>query len=427
MDGAPQTTQPHRASIAPGMWSRLDEMFVIVAVRPKLASDVKVKKSNDSLELIHLSSGRTLDIDEDELRIVKQFDGKKTIYEIIVADLGQERKFNIDIVLQLVDRVVRANMLESFPPSMFRQIETYLGKRALQLSRAAQPTDPNTPHQEPLSSYEQVPWRPRTPMLAERAQFLRSVELLKPLDLVTIGGLAEVAHEEAFPALTNIVTEGGSSDRFFIIKSGEANVLLVNEEGERKRVAKLGPGDCFGEAGLLEAATRNATVRTGPSRPVIALTFDAQAFERIISPSVAEFRGRTSITRKKLQLENISLFSQLSPDVLERIAHTIREVRYPEGAAIFTQGEVGDAMYIVAEGGVSIERDGVSVAVLGEEDFFGETALLFSQPRNATVRTTVDTILLSIERDAFQHFVREHLVSRRDMMPMILNRLHGGV
>ena len=50
-------------------------------------------------------------------------------------------------------------------------------------------------------------------------------------------------------------------------------------------------------------------------------------------------------------------------------------------------------------------EDGQELAKIGPGGFFGEMSLLTGAPRNATVRTTVDSELLEITGAAFRQFV----------------------
>ncbi len=59
-----------------------------------------------------------------------------------------------------------------------------------------------------------------------------------------------------------IIREGGYSNDFYVIEEGTAKV-----EREGEHLADLGPGDFFGEQGLLEKQARSATViSTSPIR-----------------------------------------------------------------------------------------------------------------------------------------------------------------
>lgn len=56
-----------------------------------------------------------------------------------------------------------------------------------------------------------------------------------------------------------VIVEGQKAGSFYIIRSGRAGVW-INREGERVKVASLGPGSCFGEISLLTGGPCTATV-----------------------------------------------------------------------------------------------------------------------------------------------------------------------
>ncbi|HXV79057.1 MAG TPA: cyclic nucleotide-binding domain-containing protein [Candidatus Binatia bacterium] len=99
---------------------------------------------------------------------------------------------------------------------------------------------------------------------------------------------------------------------------------------------------------------------------------------------------------------------------------------YRDGEIIVRQGEVGNCMYVIQSGKVEVveEVNGkiVPLAVLGENDFFGEMAIFEDQVRSATVRAlgavrvlTVDkkTLLRRIQQDPALAFrLLEHLCHR---------------
>jgi CRP-like cAMP-binding protein len=64
-------------------------------------------------------------------------------------------------------------------------------------------------------------------------------------------------------------------------------------------------------------------------------------------------------------------------------------------------------MYVVTRGEavVLLEPGNREVARIGPGGFFGETSLLTGDPRNATVKTTVDSELLEIAVESFRRFV----------------------
>lgn len=98
---------------------------------------------------------------------------------------------------------------------------------------------------------------------------LQRVPMLHPLPLPAIEQLARGLEPLAVPAGTAVVTEGEIGDRYYVIESGEADVL-----GEDRTVATLGPGEGFGEIALLRSTRRTATVVAKSALELRALSSD---------------------------------------------------------------------------------------------------------------------------------------------------------
>jgi len=83
----------------------------------------------------------------------------------------------------------------------------------------------------------------------------------------------------------------------------------------------------------------------------------------------------------------------------------ITQVHYEPGDVIFSQGDLGDSLFLILEGEVAaeIEENGERrvVASMGPGEQFGEMALLSRQPRSATVRCTKSMTALTIPKGDF--------------------------
>ena len=88
---------------------------------------------------------------------------------------------------------------------------------------------------------------------------------------------------------------------------------------------------------------------------------------------------------KVLFLKSIDLFRALPGEELAQIAEIAEEQPFAFGDQVFTEGEPGDALYLVVEGTVKVHQGGKQLAQLGPRDVFGEMAVLDSEPRSATV------------------------------------------
>ena len=84
---------------------------------------------------------------------------------------------------------------------------------------------------------------------------LRAISIFKPLSAATVEGLARELDTVPVAAGEVVVREGEESDRFFIIESG---LVEVTQGGAVLR--REGPGEFFGEIGLLRDIPRTATV-----------------------------------------------------------------------------------------------------------------------------------------------------------------------
>jgi CRP/FNR family cyclic AMP-dependent transcriptional regulator len=96
---------------------------------------------------------------------------------------------------------------------------------------------------------------------------LKSLPLFAGLGKKELKVLASRADEIDEPEGKRLAEEGTFAHEFFVIRQGTAEVTLGEE-----RVAELGPGDFFGEIGVLSQERRVATVTATSSMELIVLT-----------------------------------------------------------------------------------------------------------------------------------------------------------
>ena len=98
---------------------------------------------------------------------------------------------------------------------------------------------------------------------------LHSVAMLNVLPLPAIEQLARGVEQLDVPAGHVVFSQGDVGDHYFVIESGEAEVI-----GDGRVVATLGPGMGFGEIALLRRIRRTATVRASSELRLKALSSD---------------------------------------------------------------------------------------------------------------------------------------------------------
>jgi cAMP-dependent protein kinase regulator len=115
---------------------------------------------------------------------------------------------------------------------------------------------------------------------------LKSIPLFEEVGDEELNRIAPFATEESVDAGRDLVREGDFSYEFMAIEEGEAEVTRGGEH-----VANLGPGDFFGEMGLLERTLRNATVTAKtPMRLVTLSGWDLKRVERAAPQALERVR-----------------------------------------------------------------------------------------------------------------------------------------
>jgi Cyclic nucleotide-binding domain len=106
-------------------------------------------------------------------------------------------------------------------------------------------------------------------VLDKELGLLQSVPMLQPLPLPAIEHLARGLEPVHVPAGQAVFRQGDPADRFYVIEAGAADVV-----GDGQLITTLGPGDGFGEIGLLRRVPRTAMVRAATDLELEALRCD---------------------------------------------------------------------------------------------------------------------------------------------------------
>ncbi len=116
---------------------------------------------------------------------------------------------------------------------------------------------------------------------------LKAIPLFQAVSDDALAEVATFAQEVSVPAGNELVREGDYSYELMAIEEGAVEVTRGGEH-----VANLGPGDFFGEVGLLEKDVRNATVvATAPTRLITLTGWDLKRMERSVPEAVEQIRS----------------------------------------------------------------------------------------------------------------------------------------
>jgi voltage-gated potassium channel len=109
-------------------------------------------------------------------------------------------------------------------------------------------------------------------------------------------------------------------------------------------------------------------------------------------------------------VENVPLFKGAGEALIRRVVEKLEPAVFTPGEHVFRKGDAGDQMYFIISGAVEVfgddERD--VLATLGSGSYFGEMALLSSEPRNASVKAREHCDMYTLEKGSFDELLLSH-------------------
>ena len=129
------------------------------------------------------------------------------------------------------------------------------------------------------------------------------------------------------------------------------------------------------------------------------------------------------------KLNKAFMFQSLSDKEKDVVIDAMEEINAPEHEAVIKEGEQGDCLYVVGQGSLDCtkvfpgnkEPTLLKRYVVGEA--FGELALLYNAPRAATITAFEECVLWQLDRDTFNHIVKDSAVRRREKYELFLEKV----
>jgi len=121
-----------------------------------------------------------------------------------------------------------------------------------------------------------------------------------------------------------------------------------------------------------------------------------------------------STIEKVIFLKEVPFFQSMTVDQLRVLANVCEEEFFEEDVHVFDQGDPGGALYVVVNGRVGIEREGLRkgsyarLATIESHSYFGEMTLFDNSPRSATAIVLQDTLTLRLRREPLIALARQH-------------------
>jgi small-conductance mechanosensitive channel/CRP-like cAMP-binding protein len=147
---------------------------------------------------------------------------------------------------------------------------------------------------------------------------------------------------------------------------------------------------------------------------------------REVSEASEQLTRERALEERLEAVSRIDLFSMLEPADKRRIADQARKAQYAPGEIVIRQGDMGNTMFVVLGGELSvrvaIEGTESEAARLSSGSFFGEMSLLTGDPRKATVAAMTPCELLVLEHASFREILAPHPDVAREISKKVIQR-----
>eukprot|EP01069_Polyplicarium_translucidae_P004690 Polyplicarium_translucidae@DN2636_c0_g1_i1.p1 len=252
-------------------------------------------------------------------------------------------------------------------------------------------------------------YSPREKTPADRANIQASLKgnlVCSSLNEAEIEALTDVMRLYSFRAGEMVVQQGQNGSYFFIVHSGTFNVLINDEP-----VNQMKNGRAFGEIALIHNTPRSATVTAQTDGAVWGV--QRQAFRNILK----QLSSRNFAENRQF-IDSVRIFDMLTESQKTMITNALVVESFKDGQKIVTEGEQGDVLYIIKAGQGHVSIKSKEIRILNKGDYFGERAIMYDEPRSATIVSVGASVCVSIGRDLLHKVLGnlQHVLFRNIMI-----------
>lgn len=124
--------------------------------------------------------------------------------------------------------------------------------------------------------------------------------------------------------------------------------------------------------------------------------------QQILNELSSKLRSKVALSINDQFLRKFPFFAGSDPNFLLELALNMRMIHFAPLEDVIIEGEIGHEMFFIFRGAVEVLRAGVQIGILGENQYFGEMAILSADNRRtATVRTLCFCELRMLSRNRF--------------------------
>ncbi len=223
---------------------------------------------------------------------------------------------------------------------------------------------------------------------------------LKKLNLVFLDEVFNLISFKYYEKETNIIKAGEPKNGLIVVPiEGELVDANSNETiCERNNVL-------FGKEIYNEDTSKTSSAIKCKPFSLLAIIKSAD-LKQLFKCSLKMLGEKSSYIER---LRKVHLFKNFTNAKFENLSKKLKTEKIPNGKNVITQGEEGTRFYIVKKGLVDIFVKDKYIRTMNENEYLGERALFFKEPRSATAKAHGDVEVFYLEKDDFETVIEKNL------------------
>ncbi|KAL4435699.1 hypothetical protein ABPG74_018250 [Tetrahymena malaccensis] len=141
--------------------------------------------------------------------------------------------------------------------------------------------------------------------------------------------------------------------------------------------------------------------------------------------------AKSQDTKNKIykRINEAFMFNCLDLKEREIIVNAMEEKRFKAGDQVIKQGEEGNYLYVIDEGQLDCfkkyqnQPEPTYLKTYQPGESFGELALLYNAPRAASIVSKTPSVLFALDRETFNHIVKDAAMKKRQKYEDFLTKL----
>mmetsp|Transcript_72481 Transcript_72481/g.172790 ORF Transcript_72481/g.172790 Transcript_72481/m.172790 type:complete len:1107 (+) Transcript_72481:102-3422(+) len=223
--------------------------------------------------------------------------------------------------------------------------------------------------------------------------------------------LVEATMVKDYPPRSKVLEDSDAQGlRFLIVLSGE---LKIKAQGEH-RSEVYSSGQWFGEEYVIDLSRPfTHTLQNESDTPCKLALLSADGLKTLTGNEKAE--EKLNQRQRMALLRKVYVFRHLSNYHCKLLAKSFRTISTKAKDDVVTEGSMGNAFFVIQTGEFLVTIAGRTIRTLGKGDYFGERALLYDEPRSATVTClSSEAVMMKIEKTVFMQILEEKMLRHLD-------------